>query len=199
MTFIFIIQFLADIGNVSAKPSAPNLTVSKVSSSGATIALLSDYKNASVLYSVFYREVVQNDDEKEQEWMEKTLEKDSNSIVIDSLQPATNFEVRSRYQVIETSILSDFSKLKTFTTSKVQFEWDAERKRSDLSLSNNGKTFTMPGSDGWRAVYAKQKISRKTMKQCRFEITLRYFTTSNLFFVTIFNTTSYNERCTERR
>ena len=124
----------------------------------------SQYEKKDISYSVQYRKAAGNgDDEKEEEWKEQILEKESDSVKITKLNAKSEYDVCSRYQIVANSVWSQLSKVTKFvTTDFPKFEWDPNRMDPKYTLSNEGRTFTS-NERGWKSLFSKTMLSSKTM------------------------------------
>merc|ERR1740123_2303936 len=84
-----VFEFISSMGSVSGRPGPPILEISAVSSSGAAVRFHSEHEKDAVLYSFRYRrESGDGDDEKESEWKEESLSKDTDEYGLNGLKMA---------------------------------------------------------------------------------------------------------------
>eukprot|EP01084_Bolivina_argentea_P188462 324439_1 len=113
------------------------------------------------------------DDQKEMEWNEVDFENDDERTLTD-LQRNTKYEICARYKVLEHSIVSSVSALKSFQTSNYPpFEWNPQTKHKSIMLSQNSTAANNADATGsYSKVVAKNCISGDRLSKMHWEVTI---------------------------
>eukprot|EP01083_Nonionella_stella_P093499 262057_1 len=171
-------KYISSIGCVSGQLKAPVLTVSDITLSSAKVKLQSTYTKQLVRYNIKYRTENDDskdnmDDQKEMEWNEVDFENDDERTLTD-LQRNTKYEICARYKVLENSIVSSVSALKSFQTINYPpFEWNPQTKHKSIVLSkNNTAANTTDSKCVSRKVVAKNSISGDKLSKMHWEVTI---------------------------
>lgn len=113
VSLLLVFQFVASIGIISERPSPPCLEVCDISETAATIRFHSEYDSA--VYSFRYRRETRNDDdEKENEWIEQVLDSGVDQCTLNGLQLKSNYEVCGK--VVTNKVPSSASDIISFET-----------------------------------------------------------------------------------
>lgn len=178
----FHLQFISSIGNILEKPTAPQLILSNVRTTKATLTFESEHQKNDVIYSLRYRKDSRHDDddEKESEWKECSIRKGVDQYTLNGLSPETKYQLTSRYQLVQnqraTNVWSEYSDIVPIVTLKFEipkFEWDPLRKNAAISLSNDNRTFKYDKTFKWVTIMAKPRLSSQAIVSVAWELTVR--------------------------
>lgn len=177
-------KVISAIGSVSGIPAPPSLDISQITSAGALVKLQCTLEDA-VVYRLRYRpEAGDDDDEKENEWVERTLDEGVNEHQLDGLQMKSRYEICGMYQVVNSSLWSQISQTMSFMTNafNYKFEWDPSMMGNDVELSNNNTTMKRTTRSSYRAVVAKTTLRVNELLSAVWDITIDDLDSSLTFY-----------------
>jgi len=170
-------EFISSFGSISGRPAPPVLDISNIARSTATVKFHCEHDKEVVLYSLRYRLEdgdEHDDDEKETEWLELTLDNGTDRYMLSDLRESSRYELCGRYKLLSNGIWSESCDSVIFNTTSVGqlgLEWDPSRKNSRIELLGDNTKMKITSTPANTTIMAKQMLSADTMSTAECELT----------------------------